>query len=141
MRKIILILFFFTFFAGFSQKVFVIDGDTMIIDNLKIRIQGIDSPEISQKFGKEAKKQLIILTKNKTLRIKIIKFDRYNRAICYIFANNKDVGLQMVQTGYAWAYRRYTNEYVFAEKRAKNRRLGIWQFNNNINPEIYRHRT
>ncbi len=141
MRKIILILFFFTFFVGFSQKVFVIDGDTMIIDNLKVRIQGIDSPEISQKFGKEAKKQLIILTKNKTLRIKIIKFDRYNRAICYIFANNKDVGLQMVQTGYAWAYRRYTNEYVFAEEKAKNRRIGIWQFNNNINPEIYRHRT
>jgi len=140
MRRIILILFFLVFCGNFifSQKAFIIDGDTMIIDNLKVRIQGIDSPELSQKFGKEAKKQLIILTKNKTLRIKIIKFDRYNRAICYIFANNKDVGLQMVQTGYAWAYRRYTNEYVFAEEKAKKRRIGIWQYNNNINPEIYR---
>jgi len=57
MRRIILILFFLVFCGNFifSQKAFIIDGDTMIIDNLKVRIQGIDSPELSQKFGKEAK--------------------------------------------------------------------------------------
>lgn len=117
----------------------VIDGDTFYYGSLKIRLANIDAPELSQFGGKESKEQLIKLLKNKTLKYKILKFDRYNRAICNVYVNNKDISLEMVVTGYAFVYRRYCSSQIFfrAEEKAKNRKLGIWKYKI-INPETFR---
>lgn len=118
----------------------VIDGDTFHYRGLKIRLANIDAPELSQIGGKESKEQLIKLIKNRTLKYKILKFDRYNRAICNVSINGKDLSLEMVVTGYAFVYRRYCSSQTFfrAEEKAKTQKLGIWKYNI-INPETYRH--
>jgi len=49
-----------------------------------------------------------------------------------------DVGAEMVRSGFATAYRRYSNDYVDEENEARTARRGIWagEF---TNPEDYRH--
>lgn len=133
-----LVLLFFQF--SFAQNIYVYDGDTFKYNNLKIRLYNIDALEKQQVGGQESKRQLLRLLKNKTLRYKILKYDRYSRAICVVYANDKDVSLQMVRLGYAFVYKRYCSSSVFylAEKQAKRKKLGIWKYSN-INPEKFRH--
>lgn len=140
MKKYIITLFFCSFyFTSFAQNLRIIDGDTFHYNNLKIRLYNIDSPEMSQKGGKESKEQLIKLLRNKALRYKILKFDNYKRAICAVYVDNKDVSLEMIRLGYATVYRRYCSSSVFysAEKEAKRQKKGIWKYNF-INPEQFR---
>ena len=57
--------------------------------------------------------------------------DRYRRDIvkCSVQTKNgiKDVGSIMVEEGYALAYRQYSKEYIEEEKRAKDKKKGIWK--------------
>lgn len=133
------ILFFCSFYFVCAQNLRIIDGDTFHYNNLKIRLYNIDSPEMSQKGGKESKEQLIKLLRNKVLRYKILKFDNYKRAICAVYVNNRDVSLEMVRLGYSTVYRRYCSSSTFysAEKEAKRQKKGIWKYNF-INPEKFR---
>jgi len=142
MKKYIIILFFCSFYFVYAQnEARVIDGDTFHYNSLKIRLYNIDSPEISQKGGKESKEQLTKLLRNKVLRYKILKFDKYKRAICAVYVNNKDVSLEMVRLGYSTVYQKYCSSSVFysAEKEAKRQKKGIWKYNF-INPEKWRHK-
>ena len=69
MRNILIFLLFFSYptMAGVSGKVIkVIDGDTIYVrdyDNKthKIRLAGIDAPEMSQPYGKESRSHLLEL--------------------------------------------------------------------------------
>ena len=139
MKKYIIILFFCSFYSFGQYEARIVDGDTFHYNSLKIRLYNINSPEMSQKGGKESKEQLIKLLRNKVLRYKILKFDNYKRAICAVYVDNKDVSLEMVRLGYSTVYRRYCSSSVFysAEKEAKRQKKGIWKYNF-INPEKFR---
>lgn len=136
MRIFILFLFFFT---AKSQNIYVYDGDTFKYNDLKIRLYNIDALEKKQPHSEESYYFLKRILKNKALKYIILKYDRYNRAICKVYINGKDLSLLMVETGNAFVYRRYCSSFIFlsAEKEAKKKRLGIWKYNN-INPEIFR---
>ena len=71
--KLVSFLFLFTFVATnyllsetilISDKIKIIDGDTILLDNKKIRFSGIDAPEIKfkgkQQFCIKNKKKLIV---------------------------------------------------------------------------------
>ncbi|MHC4322172.1 MAG: thermonuclease family protein [Planctomycetota bacterium] len=54
-----------------------------------------------------------------------------------------DINLEMVKRGYAWAYRKYlkrpyTSDYIEAEKRAREKGLGLWKDNNPVPPWEFR---
>lgn len=102
-------------------------------------MDNIDALESSQPNSEYCKKLLIKLIKNKTLRYSILKYDRYGRAICKVYVDNKDVSLEMVRFGGAVVYRRYCSDsnFYFAEKEAKKQKKGIWKYNF-INPEKFR---
>ncbi len=49
----------------------------------------------------------------------------------------------MIETGYAWAYRKYlkrpyASEYIDAENQARKNRLGLWQQYNPVPPWEFR---
>lgn len=54
--------------------------------------------------------------------------DKYDRwlAVCCL-PNGTDINKVMVKEGYAWAFRRYSDDYVSAEDTAKSLKTGIWQ--------------
>lgn len=134
-----------------GSVVSVADGDTLtILDTAnqqhKIRIAGIDSPEKSQDFGQKAKTNLSALAFNQTATADCRKRDRYQRRVCMVRVDGKDVGLEQVRAGMAWWYRHYISEqtaleraeYEQAELGAKLRRLGLWVGKNPIPPWEWR---
>jgi endonuclease YncB( thermonuclease family) len=117
---------------GFSK---IIDGDTIHISSNKIRLEGIDAPEMKQKCKKSQKEyfcgivsQIKLKEKINNNQVKCISSskDKYQRyiAICFI----KDINLNkwMVRNGYAISYKRYSKKYVPDEDFAKRNKLGVW---------------
>ena len=52
--------------------------------------------------------------------------DRYGRFISVCFVNGEDINALLVGKGWALAYRKYSNDYVDIENKAKKNKLGIW---------------
>jgi len=115
----------------------VIDGDSLRSGKLRIRLFGIDAPEINQKCvnsrgkewacGKEAKRFLKNLIKNfSVLSCKLIDSDRYGRLVMRCLAGPTDISRALVRAGLALAYRRYAQDYISDEELAKSRRSGFW---------------
>ncbi len=52
--------------------------------------------------------------------------DRYDRLIAVCYIGGADINEQMVLQGWALAYRRYSTDYVRAEKAAKSLSRGMW---------------
>jgi endonuclease YncB( thermonuclease family) len=51
--------------------------------------------------------------------------DRYGRTIGLCRAGQQDLGAAMVSTGMAWAFTRYSSDYISQEKAAMSARLGV----------------
>ena len=114
----------------------VIDGDTLVIDDLTYRIEGIDAPELGQtcgtaqtkrwKCGAAAKDYLSQLVATRAVTCDALGTDGYDRIIARCSVRGQDIGAQMVLTGNAWAFRKYSQTYVDEEKAASIAQLGIW---------------
>ncbi len=121
------------------------DGDTLhLIDEYgkkrKIRLYGIDAPEIKQKYGRDSKKCLENLTKNGSITYQKIDKDKYGRIVAVIYNGDININREMIKQGCAWSYFRYSrsiyNEYL--QLKAKELKKGLWQNNNPVAPWEYR---
>ncbi|MFG6083315.1 thermonuclease family protein [Paracoccus litorisediminis] len=120
-----------------AGKAVVVDGDTVKLGSESIRIHGIDAPEQSQSCaragggtwacGKAATGFMAKLVKGRQITCRSVERDRYDRLVAKCFAGKLDIGRKMVQSGHAWAFIRYSDDYVGVEASAKKQRLGIWQ--------------
>jgi endonuclease YncB( thermonuclease family) len=122
---------------GMVQK--VVDGDTIHLtdDNgklYKIRLLGIDAPEMDQSFGIESRQMLVNLIEGKRVIIDSRKKDKYKRILGKIFYDDMDINLTMISNGLAWHYKRYRKDqskrdvpiYSEAEQIAKENAIGLW---------------
>ena len=128
MLKVLLLFFtlFSSLFALDGKVIKVADGDTITIltdskEQVKIRLFGIDAPERKQAFGQKSKDfwQSLLLVKEWKLK-------------------KSDINEQMVLNGYAWAYTRYSKDYVSEHNKARASKFGLWQEPNPIEPSIFR---
>lgn len=141
MCKTIALLFFIVCISwsnSHAASIRVIDGDTIAIDDIKIRIAGIDAPEKKQfcedsagriyLCGMKAKIYLqdMLMENLSSLTCKTLKKDKYGRNIAQCFQGSEDLGQQMVRSGNAVAYVKYSKKYVSDEEYARERKLGIW---------------
>ena len=119
-----------------SSSLKIIDGDTIILNSEKIRLYGIDTPEIKQTCtdnyghtylcGVKAKLELEkIIGSRKVSCIKKTK-DRYKRSISICYVDENDINSLMVKRGWALAYRKYSKKYVKDEAIAKLNDAGMW---------------
>ena len=119
-----------------SSSLKIIDGDTIILNSEKIRLYGIDTPEIKQtctdnyghtySCGVRAKLELEkIIDSRKVSCVKKTK-DRYKRSISICYADGNDINSLMVKKGWALAYRKYSKKYVKDEVIAKSNKAGMW---------------
>lgn len=113
----------------------VIDGDSLVIDGTKIRLQGIDAPEKRQACGspawpcgKRATERLLeLIRQGGGVTCRGAKRDRYKRllATCTTQAG-QDVARVLVAEGLALNYDRYGSKYKDVERQAKAARRGMW---------------
>jgi micrococcal nuclease len=96
------------FLADYEEGIVtrVVDGDTLEIGNESIRLLGINTPERGEIYYKEAKELLSSLVLNKTIRLEKEKEDkdRYGRKLRYIYLNEENVNLKLVEQGLANFY-------------------------------------
>ena len=123
----------------------VADGDTATILDAsnrqhKIRFHGIDAPEKSQAFGKAAAKHLASLIAGREVVVKVQDVDQYGRTVGKVFADGRDINLEMIRAGYAWHYRRFDKSpsYAAAESEARSAKRGLWSDPHPINPAEFR---
>lgn len=123
-----------------------VDGDTLEIAGQKVRLFGIDAPELDQTCdqggrvwacGRAAREALAGIVGRQRLDCRVQDVDRYGRNVAVCIAGDEDVGALMVRQGMAIAYRRYSGRYVNAEGAARAEGIGLWT-STYVLPEAYR---
>jgi micrococcal nuclease len=116
------------------RVVSVHDGDTLrAIDDgkteHKVRLVGIDAPEIGQPFGTVSRDRLTSLTKGKSVAVIVDDRDRYGRVLARLEIDGLNVNRQMVEDGLAWHFTRYSDDegLAAAEREARAAKRGLWR--------------
>ena len=115
----------------------IVDGDTLRLGPVTIRIHGIDAPESDQdcagrnggrwRCGNAATKSMTRLADGRQIECSPTDRDAYGRIVAVCDVEGVDLGGSLVASGLAWAFRRYSDDYVDAEADARHRGVGIWQ--------------
>ncbi|MGI9364657.1 MAG: thermonuclease family protein [Rhizobiaceae bacterium] len=87
-------------------RCYVIVGDTIVINRTKIRIAGIDAPELDHPWGVKSKFAVVRMCKGKTVTAVIKPEASYDRLVakCYL-PDGTDIAAELVGQGLAldWA--------------------------------------
>lgn len=117
------------------SEVRIIDGDTIVVDGEHMRLFGIDAPEKQQTCTLGGQPQRCGLMATEALRELIGRAivscerrstDRYGRTVAVCSVAGRDIGRQMVYSGWAIASIRYSNMYIDVENEARGSRRGLW---------------
>jgi len=127
-----------------TGRAHVIDGDTIDVqtrsgEQVRIRIHGIDAPEVTQicetgfsidwACGEWASQQLRERIEGRFIECQQTDYDtRYDRLVAACFLDGTDIGQALVQDGVAFAYRKYSWDYDLDEKAAAMRDAGLHGF-------------
>ncbi|MBM4121310.1 MAG: hypothetical protein FJ249_01780 [Nitrospira sp.] len=82
-------------------RIRLIDGDTFAYGAERIRIQGIDVPELSESGGFEASQRLDLLLREGPVRIVPQALDRYGRTVAEVYVDDRNVAEVLRREGYA----------------------------------------
>ncbi|MCJ8139327.1 thermonuclease family protein [Falsirhodobacter halotolerans] len=114
----------------------ILDGDTVDLNGTRIRLYGIDAPEMAQtctfgardwSCGVEARDALAAMIGDHPLSCEKRDTDRYGRTVATCSANGISVNTWMVRNGWALAYRQYGGAiYDANERAARDEKRGIW---------------
>ena len=113
----------------------VIDGDTLDVGSVRVRLHGVDAFERGQTCeldgdswacGTAATQALKARAEGRRLICAVMDTDRYGRRVARCERDGIDVALPLVEDGLALAYRRYSVDYVDAEEAARARGAGAW---------------
>jgi endonuclease YncB( thermonuclease family) len=133
--------FGFAEFFGVKSEVegrpYVVDGDTIQLSGIRIRLDGIDAPESDQQCrdragikyhcGRITTHALEHKISAQSVRCELHGQDHFGRQLGRCFVGDTDLAEWMVREGHAVAYWRYSWRYVPAEIIARLNEAGIWQ--------------
>ena len=113
---------------------FVVDGDTLQIrplsggKPLKVRLSGIDAPEICQAGGAASRDALSGRVMGRAVRVSVKTRDAYSRLVAGVALDGQDMAQWMVLQGQAWSsgYRRSDGPYHAQQAQAQSARRGIF---------------
>lgn len=126
----------------------VSDGDTLWVQPdsggspRKLRIDGIDAPEICQSGGDAARQVLVQRVLHQHVVVTVRRYDTYGRGLARIQLDGNDLGAQMVRAGQAWSYRWHRNlgPYAHEEAVARQSRRGLFATGQSELPRDFRKR-
>ena len=115
----------------------VLDGDTLEIGPVLVRLNGIDAPEVTQtcdrkgggrwRCGKAASEHLAGLTENRQVVCDALDRDPYGRIISRCTVDGVELAGAMIDAGLAWAFLEYSDLYVSRQAAVAAKDSGIWQ--------------
>jgi endonuclease YncB( thermonuclease family) len=112
----------------------VSDGDTLWVlpDSggapRKLRLDGIDAPEICQEGGSASRRALEQAALHRQVQVQVRRRDDFDRELARVFIDGRDLGAQLVGEGQAWSYRwrRSAGPYAAEEAQARLARRGLF---------------
>lgn len=120
-----------------ADSIRVIDGDGLEVNGVKVRLWGIDAPELHQECskagqvypcGQMARNALTAFLGATTPLCKTINQDRYGRTVARCEVQGNDLAARMVESGWALDWPRYSkSEYADEQAKAERDGLGLWQ--------------
>lgn len=124
----------------------VVDGDTVWVRTsdsqppLKLRIQGIDAPEICQAGGLEAQNALKTRVLGQRVSVTSRAHDDYGRTVGTLYWQGQDVGRWLVANGHAWVYSYHHKKAAFSDEfnQARSERRGLFQEAEPQEPRAFR---
>ncbi len=116
----------------------VIDGDTVLFKPdhyhpasrafLKVRLAGIDAPELDQPHGEAATRALKDMALKRRATLDVVASDSYGRKLGMLMIGPISVNAELVRRGHAWASSRAADDPLRALQRgAQDARLGLWR--------------
>jgi micrococcal nuclease len=128
------------------------EGDQITVNSfgteIKVRLYGIVAPQIAkvdkfsgwskagQPYGEEAFRALSIKILHQQVKVEIRstlvhKGDDKQLALAVVYLDGRNINMEMVSDGWAWAYKKVSNKedfpkYQLAEKQARAKRKGLW---------------
>jgi endonuclease YncB( thermonuclease family) len=115
--------------AGFGEAV---DGDSLLLAGRKVRLKGVDAPELNQSCqnrvgrdyacGVEAKRWLRATLLRGAVRCRIEGSDRYGRMLGVCAVGEAEINAAIVREGMAVDYGGYARE----ERDAQRNQAGLW---------------
>lgn len=81
-------------------KAYVIDGDTIVVSKIKIRLAGIDAPELDQPWGQKSKWEMVRICKGQVIKVELTGETSYDRLVgtCYL-PDGRDIGAEIIKAG------------------------------------------
>jgi micrococcal nuclease len=123
----------------------VVDGDTIVFragdaKTQRVRLADIDTPELDQPWGEEAKVALKGWAEDRMAKIRIVDIDRYGRSVATLWVDGENINRKLVAEGHAWVYRRYLRDRALLslEASAKASGLGLWSNEDVVEPRVWR---
>ena len=116
---------------SFTGKVAdVSDGDTLVIGNggrvRVVQLAGIDAPELSQEYGKDARDFVKELTKGKRVTVEVLESKSSTSLVAKVSIDGKDLGATLVESGLAWSEQGSSADLQSAQEKAKSAKQGLW---------------
>ena len=102
------------------------DGDTFTgindaTEQVKVRLDAVDAPELSPPYGEASKKALGDKIFGKLVTVITKKHDRYGRTIGHVLIDKRDVNLELLEVGAVWHYSAYDRNKRLREAEASAR--------------------
>jgi len=123
----------------------VVDGDTIVFQRiaaktLRVRLADIDTPELDQPWGIEAKAALKNWAEKRRGEVRIVDTDRYGRSVATLWIDGQNINRRLVAEGHAWVYRRYLRDQALPglEASAKASGIGLWSGKDAVEPRVWR---
>ena len=130
----------------FGKVIEVNSGDVITVFNLnrpvRVRLLGVDAPEMGQAFGDVARKHLADLVYDKSVLVEYSGIDADHSVNGRVSFDGIDIGAQMIRDGAAWLdpgnqHRLSETDrevYQQSEGAARGERRGLWQQENPVAP-------
>lgn len=124
----------------------VSDGDTVYIrdpisgERMRVRLEGIDAPELAQTGGRASRHALAQKVRGRDVRVVSSGEDLYGRLLGSIYLDDRAINKEMIREGWAWHYHHYSpsDELAGLEASARSEHLGIWNASAQVPPWRWR---
>lgn len=128
-----------------GEVVYVVDGDTLDVlrggDRERVRLFGIDCPELKQSYGDKARRFAADTSLHKRVAVRTHGKDKYGRVLGDIVLDDGRVlNRELVKVGLAWWYWKYSDDADLRqlEQEARSRRDGLWADSSPVPPWEFR---
>ena len=114
-----------------TGSVRIVDGDTLVLDGRRVRLKGLDAPELAQtcrrggaeyRCGEVAREALRAMAEAAEVTCRLSGRDRYGRDLGTCRVRDADLGGDLVRRGLAVAF----GDYEAEERLARSERAGLW---------------